>query len=677
MARHPLALVALGFATTVTANLTGPLSAGAKPNANPAQQSGKPIEGIAIKIQKQLENAPEAIALSETQLRNYANFKTALTSLVRSTYKPIVRTTDDGFIDAVLKPIYNNLIIRRLDNDKKFGTAATIQSFNAKLGISRSREILLYQEVRYIPSKVFSCSDSNRTPNLPCINFDKNFTQFQAQYAKQPDLILEQQVAELRSDYDRDPNFAKKLKGWDFDKLTTLQAAYVGMAALPQSRSRGSQFLPAAVFVYANPSDGEGSPSGQEGPSGNQVPSGVPGHNHGSPGPTGPGTGNLRSHSSYNTNSPIARELDYKTNRSDLKALVAMGNTTPIPILAPQPSTAFDKGSNGDTQIAWTTSQGGRQTNYNLLNGFTKNYRASIGDNWTLYNKWWTPRYWFGFELGYGYVYGIRAGFDVQTTATLSIPAQRQGTMDISMDTGNKGIDTFSGSGLTSTNLFDGKEILARVCQQRSCYVALLGDIPGPDPLSTSWTRWTFDEIDFLKMLPSCADVRRSYGPNTKCDALNQLRKGEYRWPNVGKSVDLARWISPLDLFGHQLDYGIVGAKANPYLALKTTGLNYRQQWRKAPSAERNDIHSDNSTLTFGFSGLNNRANPVVTGINNEYDFNFSITPGIALGGNVGPWGLGPWTMDIEALAIDSPTLTLSRHDRTYNGFWTAVPAGR
>ncbi|MEY3756885.1 MAG: hypothetical protein RLZZ263_39, partial [Cyanobacteriota bacterium] len=57
MARHPLALVALGFATTVTANLTGPLSAGAKPNANPAQQSGKPIEGIAIKIQKQLENA--------------------------------------------------------------------------------------------------------------------------------------------------------------------------------------------------------------------------------------------------------------------------------------------------------------------------------------------------------------------------------------------------------------------------------------------------------------------------------------------------------------------------------------------------------------------------------------------------------------------------------------------
>lgn len=448
--------------------------------------------------------------------------------------------------------------------------------------------------------------------------------------------------------------------------MGTLEAAYAGLAAMPQARERGSKFLPAAVFAYAKPSDGGGTTSGSEGPTiNNPSPGGVPTPGTTTPGNVSPGRGNVRSA----IPNPGTNFQAFETSK--------LGSTKPA-LLANQGDTTGLLASN--EELAWATSNQGRNTSYELLNGFTNNHRATVGERWNIvcidYSSWWPgcTQYWFGFELGYGYLYGIRAGFNANTTATLNNPNTRSGSMSIAMDTGNKNAEVFRGSGLRNQDIFDGKEVLARLCQQNSCFVALLGDLPGPDPLSTRFTRWTLPEVDFLKKLPTCAQVQQRYGTGLQCSALDNLRNGEYTWPNVGSRVNLARWVAPVDLFGNQLDYGVASVEANPYVALNTDGKSYRQTWR-IENGRENPISSRTSRLNFDFNRASNRSNPIATGVNNEYDFDFSITPGVALKGSAAGYGLGPWYIDIDALAIESPTFTLYRHDRTWNGAWTGVPA--
>jgi len=622
-------------------------------------------ESSARKIKTTLEKRQTAIQLSAGNLRNYESFKSALSPLVVVAYKPFVRTTDSGFIDAVLRPIYGNLILRKIDGDQRFRQQAALTGASAKFDILQSGEILLYQQVSFTPNKVFSCTDRSRSDNLLCVKSAQELAPLEADYRKNPDPTLETSIKIFKAKYKENPGLTSRLRGWDLQKMSTLQAAYTGLAAMPQARERGAKFMPAAVFAYAKPRDGSGTPSGQTGP-------GVPGTTPGTdiPRPGGgrvaPGQGNVRSETPHEPsawNAFDTRKLD-GINQPELVAFT--GSTEGL--------------FNTNDLLAWAVSDGGATTRYELLNGFTNNHRASISDRWNIvcidYNPVWPgcTQYWFGFELGYGYVYGIRAGFNVTTSSRLTDRENRSGRMTISMDTGNKDSDLFRDSKLRNQDIFDGKELLARLCQQNSCFAALLGDLPGPDPLSTRFTRWTFDEIDFLKKLPTCLQVRRKYGQDLQCSALDLMREGEYAWPNASSTVNLARWIAPVDLFGGQLNYGVAGAEANPYLALNTAGKGYRQNWRTATGTNQ-AVNSRSSNLTFNFNRVGNSASPLITGIDNEYDFNFSITPGISLKGQAAGYGLGPRHIDIDALAIESPTFTLFRHSGTWNGAWTGVPS--
>lgn len=630
-----------------------------------AQTQGGNTESSARKIKTALDNRQTAIQLPAGKLRNYESFKSALAPLVVAAYKPLVRTTDSGFVDAVLRPIYGNLILRRIDADQQFRQQAAITGAAAKFDILQSGEVLLYQQVSFTPNKVFSCKDKSRSDNLLCIKSAQEFASIEADYKKSPDPALERSINTFKVKYKENPGLASRLRGWDLQKMSTLQAAYTGLAAMPQVRERGTKFMPAAVFAYAKARDGSGTPSGQTGPGSPGI---TPGSDLPRPGGGGvaPGQGNIRSATPQEPNAWNAfdtRKID-GINQQELLAFT--GSTEGL--------------LNRNDQLAWAVSDGGATTRYELLNGFTNNHRASIGDRWNIvcidYNPWWPgcTQYWFGFELGYGYVYGIRAGFNVTTSARLTDPQSRSGRMTVSMDTGNKDAAVFRGSNLRNQDIFDGKELLARLCQQNSCFVALLGDLPGPDPLSTRFTRWTLSEIDFLKKLPTCAQVRRNYGQSLQCSALDLMRNGEYVWPNASSTVNLARWVAPVDLFGGQLNYGIASAEANPYLALNTSGKGYRQNWRTAAGTNQ-PVSSRTSNLTFNFNRVGNSANPLITGIDNEYDFNFSITPGISLKGQAAGYGLGPWYIDIDALAIESPTFTLFRHSGTWNGAWTGVPS--
>lgn len=630
---------------------------------NPATKS----ESTATTIKNALSARRSAIQLSTSTLRDYSSFKQALSPRVVSAYKARVRNTDSGFIDAVLRPIYSNLIIRRLYEDKQFQQQAQLTSATATLDILKTGEILLYQQVGFTPKKVFSCSEKERSANLLCMKSEKEFAQLEAQYKKNPDASLEKSVNTFKATYQSNKSLASRLQGWNLQTMSTLRAAYAGLAAMPVVRERGSKFIPAAVFAYANPSDGSGSPSGQTGeatpgtpPGGGSIP--LPGGG----GDVVPGQGSLRSSNTPPNQAWTAFDPQKLETFQEQARLAAHGSTDGL--------------LTANQQLAWAVSNGGATTRYELLNGFTNNHRASIGDRWNIvcidYNRWWPgcTQYWFGFELGYGYLYGIRAGFNVTTTARLTDSRNRSGSMTVNMNTGNKNAAVFQGSGLRNQDIFGGKELLARLCQQNSCFVALLGDMPGPDPLSTRFTRWTLPEVDFLKKLPTCSQVRQRYGAGLQCSALDSMRNGEYNWPNASSTVNLARWVAPIDLFGGQLQYGVAGVEANPYAALNTTGKGYRQHWRKG-NGNNQRVSSRTSDLNFNFTNAGNYANPLATGVNNEYDFNFSITPGIALKGQVVGYGLGPWYMDIDALAIESPTFTLYRHSGTWNGFWTGVPA--
>ena len=648
-------LFGAGFGAALAATLCSSQASSAEPIKGGA-------ESTAITIQKALDKNGGSIGLQTNQLRDYTSFKAALSSLVISKYKPIVRTTSNGFVDAVLRPIYNNLILRRIDGDRLFAQQASLTAATARIGILANGEVLLYQQVSFTPKKVVSCAESNRSGNLLCVKTSKDFAKLEAEYKKNPDPALEKGIATFKQTYKENPALLARLRGWDLQGMSTLQAAYAGLAAMPQMRERGSKFLPAAVFAYAKPSDGGGSNSGSEGPV--------------SPGAT-PG-GNIRVPGGGNVSPGVRSAIPEDTHQSGAFSTAKLDATKPETLVASAGTTQALLNEN--SQVAWEVSGQGANTSYELLNGFTNNHRASIGDRWNIvcidYNPWWPgcTNYWFGFELGYGYLYGIRAGFNVTTTAQITNAATRSGSMAVHMDTGNKGAPVYRGSGLRDQDVFGGKELLARLCQQNSCFVALLGDMPGPDPLSTRFTRWTLSEIDFLQKLPTCDQVRSELGARTECSALDLMRNGNYQWPDADARVNLARWVSPVDLFGAQLNYGVASIEANPYLALNTDGKGYRQAWNSYANRDNRTISSRTSDLTFNFSRPGDRRNPLVTGINNEYDFNFSITPGVALRGSVVGYGLGPWYIDIDALAIESPTFTLYRHQGTYNGAWTGVP---
>ena len=631
-----------------------------------AQTRKTKSESSAVAIKTVLNSRKTALTLTDRDLQNYKNFKQTLSPLVISKYKSLARKVDSGFVDAVLRPIYGNLILRKINEDKKFSQQATITSAELKLDILKTGEILLYQKVGFSPKRVFNCSDGKRSTNLVCVQGEKEFIRLEAQYKKNPDPKLEKGIRVLKGTYKKNRDLASRLRGWDLQKMSTLKAAYTALAAMPVVRERGSKFIPAALLAYANPADGSGTTSGRTG----NGPSNTPGSRPSNiPMPGVRNVPDLRS---------ISPEVNKQWNAKDTKKLEALNQNA---LLA---SSGTTQGLlKKDDDLAWEVTNGGARTSYELLNGFTNNHRAKVGDSWTLfcidYNPWWPgcTRYWFGFELGYGYLYGVRAGFNVTTTARLTNQASRSGNMRVTMNTGNQNAAIFRGSGLRNQDVFNGKELLARLCQQRSCYVKLLGDLPGPDPLSTRFTRWTLPEVDFLRALPTCNSVRRRYGRNLQCSALDLIRNGEYPWPDASSRVNLARWISPTDLFGGTLNYGVAAAWANPYISLNTTGQGYRQHWRKA-NGRNQRIRSRSSNLSFNFQRANrNITNPIVTGINNEYDFNFSITPGISVGAHVAGYGIGPYMMDIDALAINSPTFTLYRHNRTYNGFWTGVPSAR
>ena len=634
-----------------------------------AQAKKNNDKSTAIAIERTLNSRKTAVTLSNKSLQSYKSFKQALSPLVASRYKSLVRKVDSGFVDAVLRPIYGNLILSKIRDDKKFRQQASITSAKAKFDILKTGEILLYQEVGFSPRRVFSCNDTNRSGNLICVQGEKEFTELEARYKKNPDPKLEKGIKTLKATYRKNSDLASRLRGWNLSKMSTIKAAYTALAAMPVVRRRGSQFIPAAMFAYAKSADGSGKPSGQAGKA------------RKNPGTT-PGTApnNIRVPEGLDIPDLRSSSTEKKNywNTDNTRRLEALNTDT---LLASSGST--QDLAKKDDQLAWEVTNGGARTRYELLNGFTNNHRSKVGDNWDIvcidYNPFWPgcTRYWFGYELGYGYLYGVRAGFNVTTTARLTDRANRSGRMRINMNTGNKNAAVFRGSGLRNRDVFNGKELLARLCQQRSCYVKLLGDIPGPDPLGTRFTHWTFPQVDFLKALPTCNYIRREYGRNIQCGAIDSIRNGEYTWPNAGSRVNLARWISPTDLFGGALDYGIVAAWTNPYVALNTTGKGYRQHWRKANGGNRR-IQSRSSNLSFNFERASrNVRNPVVTGKNNEYDFNFSITPGIAIGGHLGGHGVGPYMLDLDALAIDSPTFTLYRHSGTYNGFWTGVPSAR
>lgn len=616
-------------------------------------------------IKRQLSATKNKKLLSQRDLSSYKNFKMKLAPLVKTSYRSQVRKVDNNFVEGVLKPIYNNLIYAQIKLDKKFGRDATLKDASATLGITNNGEILLYQKVSFNPKKVRACTDKQRSTNTLCLQGKRVFKEINSQYDRKLDQSLERGIKKFKSSYKKNKALARALNGWNISSMSTVEAAYAALAAMPQRRERGSRFFPAIALAYAIPADKGGRPSATPGENTPTTPNPTfPGEN--SPGNVNPGS--IRS--MINFWDPTAKS-SLNIYEGSPKTLVA---TTGLNKLSTPEWPEIN-----DKRLAWSVTNQGRNTNYQLVNGFTNSRRATISDRWNIacvdYNRWWPgcTQYWFGFEINYGYVYGIRAGFNVNTTATLSNTQRREGNMTITMNTGNMGADIYRSARLKQNYIYDGKEFLARVCQRNSCSIALLGDLPGPDPLSTRFTRWTIGEIDFLKRLPTCLDIKRRYGDNTQCSAIDSMRNGEFTWPNAGRRVNLARWVSNYDLFAGQLDYGIVGVEANPYAAVNINGKGYRQKWYTNRNSRRR-INANDSNLSFRLNNLPNRSNPVVTGSDNEYDFNFAITPGIALKGSAAGYGLGPWYIDLDALAINTPNFTLYRHNGTYNGAWTGVP---
>ena len=632
-------------------------------NAQSQKQKGKVPQRTKSTLVNQYRKAIAKVALTAKDLYSYKAFKKKLGSTVAKAYKGKVVSTDAGFVDNVLRPIYSGLLNTKIRNDKQFSVNAKLNNSNVKIGFLRNSKVVILQEIEYSPTTLQLCGKASNSSNLPCLGDDKKIDAIIKQSKTQPskkelqyaDVFIEQ----VKSG--KYPRLAKAVKGINLEKTSKIKLSYIAFLLEPKRRNVSRVFLPPAVVAYAKISEGKigGSQSGNP-----PVPSDI------DPGKL-PGVapyGKLKSSFPGSLNDS-RQTWNPEAIRQDFQDLASF-----------KPHVLY-KNSHRNTDVAWRTT-GNHRTDYSLVNGFTFRGNDVLEDNSTLIRsrcintlilgRWCSPRYWVGYKISYDYAFGLRVPFNVTTRATGN---NQRGSMGIQMRTGNLNSDAYQRSGLPQGDILGGREAIAEICT-RNCRVELLGDIPFWDPLSTDLTKWNFPKINFLRMLPSCRSIRDTYGRNVECQSIDQLRQGSVNWPNVGSRSDLAKYVvNDIDLFGGSLNYSFIGAEAHPYISVYLSGYKYDQYWRSASSSARRNISIDpgESSFSFDFRRLPRQRRPMVTGKGNVYKLRVGIVPGIRLAGWFGPYDES-FDIDLDPFKYESPSLPFRRHANSYNGAWTQVP---
>lgn len=619
------------------------------------------------RVQAKLRKSRNARTLDSSQFSSYSKFKSALSSTVKRVYKPLVVEVDNGLVDGILKPLHNGLLYNRFRQDKKLLKQAKISGAKLIVSFSKNGEITFADTVKYKPFTVKSCSDTSRSTQIPCAKTSKQLARASEAFARKPDQDLLKKVDRFKASYAKHQKsnkgtYAGVLKGQPISKMKPLQLASTVFAASPGTSTRAGTYFPPAFFAYKKvPKAATGGAStGQQAPNldvdvrpdgGTVVP-----------------RGRLKGQDVDHLWHYATDSVDHSRGLIASKSPSALFDESQSKIeswLNNSPSTKMPSEA---LNLAYAVTNNGRNTNYQLVNGFTVDKSTEMGRSYRTHVNWcWfgcRVNYRYGWTLNYSYLYGIRAAFDVNTTATFTNRRARNGNMRIQMSTGNKNADIFRGAFRRNNQrlVYNGRELLAELCH-RGCGISLWGDVPGPDPLPI---RRNMDRYNLLEELPPAA---------------GQIRTGHFNWPNVGGRTNIGTLVAPLDLFGGQLRKCIrsycAGATAYPYVTLDMRGLRYPQKWAKNNGqnqfADVRSINSQNSTLQFNFSAIPNIRAPLATGLNNKYTFDFELTPGIRFSADLIVTDYS-YDLDIPGLAIDSPDFPLNQHSGSWNGAWTSVP---
>ena len=108
-------------------------SASVEVNAQSAKQKGEGSQGINSALTKQYQSALAKVTLTAKDLSSYKAFKKKLGPTVARAYKGKVVSTDAGFVDNLLRPIYSGLLNTKIRNDKQFSANAKLNNSNVKI----------------------------------------------------------------------------------------------------------------------------------------------------------------------------------------------------------------------------------------------------------------------------------------------------------------------------------------------------------------------------------------------------------------------------------------------------------------------------------------------------------------------------------------------------------------
>ena len=623
------------------------------PQAVNAQQKSRSQNNFVLRIDSRLRKEKQAIRLDRSSLSSYSAFRSRLRGTIKKIYSPLVVKVDNGLIDGILKPIYNNLLSTRFKNDKSVQRLVKISSSNFNILFSRSGEITFSDSINYKPVGIARCGSRNSSTLIPCYKTKKQLSKAEAAFRKNPDKNLLKNLSSFRQVFAKTGGKGTLLQGKDISKLGPLELSSILFASSPGSQTRAGNFFPPAFLAYKKIA-----------PGGPRKPSGL----NTTPNPTLPqsdpgGTlnpGRLRSEASgidnyFNNNANIS-------NYGDIASVSLRNFVFPQGIESSGLKNNLDL-DQGLKNTAYRVTNNGRNTNYQLINGFTFDRQTRIGQSWRTTVNYLIKkvRYRYGWTFDYSYLFGVRAAFDVNTVATGS----RNGSMTVRMTAGDQGANVFTGAFPPNRRglVYGGRELLAEVCH-KGCRLSLWGDVPGPDPLPITKN---FNRKNFLTYLPQ---------------RFGNIRNGQLSWPNVGGRTRLGKMKSDIDLFAGQVRGCVLGvcagAVANPYVKLDMRGLRYRQKWTKNNGNYRfsglNSVSSQNSNINFNYTNLPRINGPLATGVNNQYTFDFQLVPGVSFDIDLIVTDLGPYDLDLPGLAIDSPNYNLWRHSGSWNGAWTSVP---
>ena len=281
----------------------------------------------------------------------------------------------------------------------------------------------------------------------------------------------------------------------------------------------------------------------------------------------------------------------------------------------------------------------------------------------------WCVSYWIKVYYQYDYAFGLRIPLKLEVESSEvreHVEGVHTGKTAFNLTPFDGNADDFLVAGMPTGQIYEGREVLAQLCQRGGgCKAGIRGDLPGPNPSFSV-------DVGGVNLLEEAF----TRGP---------IRSGQIEPPDVGESMDLGESPINFDLMGGSANLGVVGAEILPVLRLsmgskkKKLGVSYGESAICSDTPMHNNKWENRDRLSkeLDFTISDNSREMLFH--KPSYVFDLALELGIRpeLWVDLGVWDHN-WALAAVWLpwGISSPEFTLDGHEGALCGHTFEVTGG-